>query len=496
MSLVEYLASETGIDKEKIINFVFDSRNKIENFSKEDLAKIRSKLDRVKIVDPAVGSASFLVGMMNILVELHTLLTKKIEGRDENIFALKERIIQENLYGVDVKDWAVMVGELRFWLSLIIETEEKYMDIYTKPLLSNLSFKIRQGDSLVEKIVGIQVSLRGEFWRYLPKSIEYKIRELIDRKNAFFSGERSADLREIKEIEKLEHEIFTEIISSKMKELLNQYSRLDNEKKQLKEQKDLFGKEDTKFKEKIKEIELKMKELLEEKEKYEITLQNLKKKTQKDYFLWEVDFAEVFAEKGGFDIVIGNPPYVRQELIAPPLEDKNKYSDEEWKKIKAQYKEKLISSVKNIWRDVKKIDKKSDLYVYFYYHGLSLLRDGGLFCFINSNAWLDVGYGAGLQEFLLKNMRPIYVIDNLKRRTFKESDVNTVIVVIQKLQEKLQDYTIKFVAFKKLFEDVINAEVIKRIERARQLILDDEDFKIFPVTKKELLIEGVEINKE
>ncbi|MEO0262786.1 MAG: hypothetical protein ABIM62_03590, partial [candidate division WOR-3 bacterium] len=67
ISLTEYLASETKINREKIIDFIFDPHNKISQFSKEELKEIKEKLDNVKIVDPAVGSASFLVGMMNIL---------------------------------------------------------------------------------------------------------------------------------------------------------------------------------------------------------------------------------------------------------------------------------------------------------------------------------------------------------------------------------------------------------------------------------------------
>ncbi|MEM5810246.1 MAG: DNA methyltransferase, partial [Candidatus Aenigmatarchaeota archaeon] len=496
MSLVEYLVNESKINKEKIIDLIFDPHNKISQFTKEELKEIKEKLDKVKIVDPAVGSASFLVGMMNILVELHSLLTKQVEGREENLFALKQKIIQENLYGVDVKDWACMVGELRLWLSLIIETEEKYMDIYTKPLLPNLSFKIRQGDSLVEEIGGIQISLRGEISRYIPPSIETKIKELIDKKNAFFSHQRSADLKEIEEIEKLEHDIFTEILKSKIEDFSKKIKSLENMKKVLEGQKNILVKENEKVKEEIKNIEAKIEELTKEKEKYEFGLVNLKRKTKKDYFLWEVDFAEVFAERGGFDIVIGNPPYVRQEMIAPPLENPNNYTDEKWRELKGEYKEKLINSVKNIWPQVKNIDKKSDLYVYFYYHGLSLLRPGGIFCFINSNSWLDVGYGAGLQKFLLKNMEPIYIIDNLKKRSFKQADVNTVIVLIQRPKEKLKDYTIKFVAFKKPFEDVINAEVMKRIEETKEPIFDDQDFRIFPKTKKELLLEGVEMDEE
>ncbi|NPV38694.1 MAG: hypothetical protein HPY78_05415 [Brevinematales bacterium] len=256
------------------------------------------------------------------------------------------------------------------------------------------------------------------------------------------------------------------------------------------------GIEPDRIDQKGKQKEVQIEEIRKEKEKYQRILTTIAEHTKKDYFLWEVDFAEVFAERRGFDIVIGNPPYVRQELIAPPLANQGDYSDERWGELKSQYKKKLIASVKNIWRTVQKIDKKSDLYVYFYYHGLSLLRPGGVFCFINSNSWLDVGYGAGLQEFLLQNMRPLFIIDNLKKRSFKQAKVNTVIVFIQRPEEKLEDYTVKFVAFKKPFEEVHNAEVIKKIEKTTTPLFDDEDCRIFPKTRKELLLEGVEIEEE
>ncbi|MEO0194886.1 MAG: DNA methyltransferase [candidate division WOR-3 bacterium] len=492
MSLVEYLANETKISKEKIIDFIFDPHNKVSSLSGDELIKIKEKLDKVKVVDPAVGSASFLVGMMNILVELHQEITRYLENREENLFALKQKIILENLYGVDVKDWAVMVGELRLWLSLIIETDEKYMDIYTKPLLPNLSFKIRQGDSLIQEIAGVHINLRSEM-RYIPKPIRDKILQLVERKSKFFSGLISADLKELKEIENFEQEIFKEIIQSKIDEVKKTIQSYENQLRFLTSQRDLYGFERT-DKEQVKKIEDLIKKEKTKLEDYSSLLSKIGQKTQKDYFLWELDFVEVFSQNGGFDIVIGNPPYVRQELIAPPLENKNQYSEEEWRKIKGEYKEKLIQLVKIVWNT--KIDRKSDLYVYFYYQGLSLLRPGGIFCFINSNSWLDVGYGAGLQEFLLKNMRPIYIFDNLAKRSFKQADVNTVIVLIQRPENKLDDYTIKFVAFKKPFEDVSNAQVIKKIESANQPVFGDEDFRIYPKTKKELLQEGVEVPEE
>ncbi|MCR4418001.1 MAG: BREX-1 system adenine-specific DNA-methyltransferase PglX [Ignavibacteria bacterium] len=495
MSLIKYLETETRLTQEKIIDFVFDPHNKVSELENEELSLIRKKLNDVKIVDPAVGSASFLVGMMNILLELNQEIAK-VEKKEENIFALKQKIILENLYGVDVKDWAVMVGELRLWLSFVIDTDEKFMDIYTKPLLPNLSFKIRQGDSLIQEIADIQINLKSEMLN-IPKIIREKINELVEKKFAFFSGLRSADLKELKEIEKYEQEIFKEIIQSKIDEMIKKIKIITMQIETLKSQKNLYDDEKT-----MKEIkQVRGLETLLQKEKVKLdkylSLYNsIGNSNQKNYFLWELDFIEVFSQKAGFDIVIGNPPYVRQELIAPPLADKNSYSDDEWREIKREYKEKLIQSVKSVWGDTVKIDKKSDLYVYFYYQGLSLLRPGGIFCFINSNSWLDVGYGAGLQEFLLKNMKPLYVFDNLVKRSFKQADVNTVIVLIQRPENKPDDYTIKFVAFRKPFEDVSNAEFIKAIENINQPVFDNENFRIYPKTKKDLLLEGIEFPEE
>lgn len=494
LSLVEYLNNETSIAKTDLIEFVFNPPS-AQNLDIEKAKTIKASLDKVKIVDPAVGSASFLVGMMNVLLELHIELSKRIEGREENLFALKQKIVLENLYGVDVKDWAVMVGELRLWLSLIIETDERYMDIYTKPLLPNLSFKIRQGDSLVEDIGGIQISLRGDAIRYIPSDIKNKIKLLIDRKKSFFSGQISANKRELEEIEKLEQEIFSDILKSKIGEINKKIISLEEQIKRIVGQKNLYDKEDARSKKASEELKDQIKELQKEKERFEKVLDNLRRKSKKDYFLWEVDFAEIFAENGGFDIVIGNPPYVRQEDIAPPLEDENKYSEEAWNILKKQYKNKLKQSVESIWIDTE-IEGRSDLYVYFYFHGLSLLKFGGVLCFITSNSWLDVGYGTSLQEFLLKHMRPIYIIDNLIRRSFKQADVNTIIALIQRPTKLLGDDTIKFIAFKKSFEDVSNGEVFKRIEIVIEPVFDDEDFRIYPKNRMELLYEGSEPPEE
>nr|HID57806.1 hypothetical protein [Desulfobacterales bacterium] len=513
LSLTEYVHDATGIPKETLIPFVFEpfppslpgqgeSSTVDSDLLDDQLRKVESALDKVRIVDPAVGSASFLVGMMNVLTELHRCINKRFD-REVNEFDLKSKVIRENLYGVDVKDWAVMVGELRLWLSLIIETEEKELiervaNIYQHPLLPNLTFKMRQGDSLVEEIAGVPVSLRREF-QYIPERVKRKITELMSKKASYFAS-RSADLSEKEKIESLENELFRDIVGAKTEKLMKEIAKLERQIRQIRrpvEQMELIKitpEQENLFKQEEQRIKKRIEDLKQERQRFQKIFENIGEKTAKDYFLWEIDFAEIFNEKGGFDIVIGNPPYVRQEKVAPPLETEERQDAETWRAKKREYKDRLDRSVKTQWGNFIKIDKKSDLYVYFYYHGLALLRPGGVFCFINSNSWLDVGYGAPLQEFLLKNLQPLYIIDNQAKRSFKESDVNTVIVAIKR-PKKMGDNPIRFVTYKKPFDEVLNPENLIEIEGSPE-VRSTEDYRVFPITRKELLKDGVELPEE
>jgi hypothetical protein len=187
---------------------------------------------------------------------------------------------------------------------------------------------------------------------------------------------------------------------------------------------------------------------------------------------------------------------VRQEEIAPPLANKDDYDADTWRGLKKDYKDKLERSVKTHWGNIR-IDRKSDLYVYFYYHGLALLRPGGVFCFINSNSWLDVGYGAGLQDFLLRNMKVLQIIDNHSERSFARADVNTVIVLIQRPRDEerksIWDNVVRFVAYKKPFEEVIKPENQRFIEETNGEVRAKEELRVYPVTQKGLFLEGVEM---
>lgn len=145
---------------------------------------------------------------------------------------------------------------------------------------------------------------------------------------------------------------------------------------------------------------------------------------------WRIDFADVMLS-GGFDVVIANPPYVRQEDITPK-----------------PYKDALATAY------AAAVTARSDLYCYFYARALQLLRDGGMHVFVCSNSWLDVGYGAKLQEYLLNNARIHAIYDSAIERQFSTADINTIISVIGRTSAP-DDFDTCFVSLRADFETAL-----------------------------------------
>ncbi len=119
-------------------------------------------------------------------------------------------------------------------------------------------------------------------------------------------------------------------------------------------------------------------------------------------------------ENRKFDVVLSNPPYVRQELLEP------------------QYKECALRVCRDLLPDLPRLDGKSDLYAYFYLLGLGLLREGGALCVISSNSWLDVGFGAGLQAALLRHSRILSLVESASRMSFDDALVNPAIALFRR----------------------------------------------------------------
>ena len=518
-SLVEYLSKNLAeLPKEKFYHLIFDpaeEREKIEGwFTKNQCwRQLEDVLNNLSVVDPACGSGAFLVGMLNVVSDSYKMIYKHI-GNSLSDFALKNRVIQYSLYGVDVMPWAIHAAELRLWLQLIVETEFKKEELRQHPLLPNLNLNLRVGDSLVQEIGGISFNLRTN---NLKEHLKKKLEALKQEKRKYFENSPNVKFKSPEEVKDEEVRLFEEIIDERIESLTTDIQVFEHNIKMAGSQKTLAGEQVTNAK-KVNENLLRIDTNKDEIEK----LRNVKRHLndpEKKPFVWDIDFAEIFAEKEGFDIVIGNPPYVRQEMISPPNTLKSEVTKEERNK----YKEKLINSVKEKFKVIKNIDKRSDYFVYFYFHGLSLLNANGTFSFITSNSWLDVNYGKALQEFLCKYVPMLGIYDNPKR-SFAHADINTVITFFgppKIIQRSLSEWTIetsggnertwpnikvstKFVMFKKSFEGALTSDVLIALEKLNtnikgggitQLVknvVNTNNYRAFPVMQEDLLEDGWE----
>jgi hypothetical protein len=391
----------TSEGKQRIVEFIFSEPQDWNTESSGETEQLENILHELRIVDPACGSGAFLVGMKQVLTELYRKLGTTPD------YHLKEQIINENLYGVDIKDWAIRVAEFRLWLSLV-EAEEQLPD--QRPVLPNFSFKLKVGDSLIQKLDGEFVSL-DTLTRTLDGGTSDFLTDLQKLKREHFEGEAN----QVAEIEQKQVELLKNHIDGLIENLSKDGS-----------QQTLLG--DKKDKRVDDNIEQRIKEL-------EDTRDAIDEAGDAGFFMWDIDFSDVMVE-GGFDIVIGNPPYVRQEDIIDQgihPERLEEMDDSKVSELKKQYKKDLVGYTEETF-DIKPY-KRSDIYVYFYFKGIDLLRENGTLCYITSNSWLDIGYGKRLHEMLLKETDLSYIIGNTADKSFEDADVNAYITVANRRNE-------------------------------------------------------------
>ncbi len=198
-----------------------------------------------------------------------------------------------------------------------------------------------------------------------------------------------------------------------------------------------------------------------------------------------------------FDVIVGNPPYTRQEEISEISGDE-------------AYKGNLIDKALRYGNNkIADISKRAGIYAYFFVHGTKFLKDSGRFGFIVSNAWLDVEYGAGLQEFFLENYKIVAIIESKVERWFKDADINTVIVILEKCKEKEErdNNVVRFVYLLKTLRNFIPpAQTIweKQIGRKQAIdnliktilahseLYENEELRIFAKKQSELWDEGLD----
>lgn len=330
-------------------------RNFVETFDASLLDEkqrlfIRKKLQAVKICDPAIGSGAFPMGLVNLLSKIYVAMKS-----DTDTAKMKRHIMEQNIYGVDIEQGAVDIARLRFWLAMIVEEKEPMP-------LPNLHFKIMQGNSLLESYNGIDLSDLTK----LSKDLKYgESRGLWDTEDS----EREALISSLKSYYKTsDHSkrdrLFNDIINNVRRQLLDKNIILP------------AGKDPS---------------------------------ANTDFFLWHTWFSDVFAN-GGFDIVIGNPPYVL--LQNTPMSTTDKETLTSIYKV-AQY--------------------KVDLYHLFIERGCNLLTNGGVLIYINPTNFLTNNYTSKLRKFILTEYSLNSVV-NITTNVF-EASVNTGIFTISNSNE-------------------------------------------------------------
>jgi len=282
---------------------------------KKHASEIDNSLSKIKVCDPAVGSGAFPVGMMTeiiksrmFFVETGCLENIYINSHQEEVkrttYNYKRDCIEHSLYGVDIDPGAVEIAKLRLWLSLVVDED----DIKNIKPLPNLDYRIMQGNSLISEFMGINFDSGNEVSSanlMFKGEADELIEQFQQRKDEFLNESNVTRKSKLKnEVDNLLIKIFeTKLRAQKadyfnrLKNIENKYSVLRNEK-----QRDELIKQD---KEKLyKEAEFDL-------DSVEIQLKEFTSGRKiKPFFLWNLYFSEVFHQKGGFDVVIANPPYV------------------------------------------------------------------------------------------------------------------------------------------------------------------------------------------
>ena len=348
-SLIAYLQTDQSEkNKECIRQFV--TTHDVEQLGdlKED---INQKLIDVKICDPAIGSGAFPMGLLRELFFCRSAIEPNIV---DNAASIKRHIIQNNIYGVDIERGAVDIARLRFWLSLIVEEK-------TPEALPNLDFKIMQGNSLLEQYKGVDLSTMTEKKVVAGQEIPlFDDRLDVYRKNL---RDKLAEYYACPEHDK-KAQLRNEIADIVKQELKEQGIRIDFEDMDL--------------------------------------------SANSQFFLWHTWFHDVFSRpsKEGFDIVIGNPPYVKEYV--------NRHAFDGFRETSSYYMGKM------------------DLWYGFACHGIDLLCQSGHLCFIAQNNWTTSSGAKKMRSKIVSDARILQMLDFNTYMVFENADIQTMIMLFEK----------------------------------------------------------------
>ena len=328
-----------------------------------ELEPYREALDtalrEVKICDPAIGSGAFPMGLLNELWRCREAI-EEVSSRVE----LKKEIIENNIYGVDIEKGAIDIARLRFWLSIVVDAEKP------EPL-PNFDYKFMQGNSLIESFEGFDLS----------------------RISSRLRGGQSKSMQLVLGID-------SHTSRQNLQRLLREYFSVTDHKQKSGMRQAINEEVKTLIRESIGGTPASLAKL----EKMDCS-------ANQDFFLWHTWFKDIF-DKGGFDIVIGNPPYFQMKK---GMVDKTKFPYSEGK------------------------DKgKQNIYKLFVEHSYNILSNNGVCALITQSSLMCDSSSQYTRELLLKRTTLLQVIEFPKvaphpeGQLFRGALVATCIVLYRK----------------------------------------------------------------
>ncbi len=381
--------------------------------SKNIAIRFTQLLKEVKVCDPAIGSGAFPMGILYVLYHaIHHLHSHAEPHGNFDSTKTKRDIIQNNIFGVDIEQGAVDIARLRFWLALVVDAEEP------QPL-PNLDYKITCGNSQIYRYA-LDMPIADVFEEYNRVGKENARKE----KNTW----SEFTLEDYKKLIVGYTEEHTDKVGlrTKINDIKNCFKTTlaqgDIRQRQLAEQRvyeyeaiPLFGKRKAEedpigyaaAKSKLNKLREKEHEILNNK-KYEKS------------FEWRFEYPQLLDDKGtfiGFDIIIANPPYIKEGRMSKTFFEP--YKDSPY------YKGKM------------------DIWYLFACNGLDLLNPNGVLCFIATNNWTTSFGASKLRDKVIKETRICNIVDFGAVMMFESASIQTMIMMFQK-DKVTDDYTFDY----------------------------------------------------
>ncbi|MFQ5687741.1 MAG: Eco57I restriction-modification methylase domain-containing protein, partial [Candidatus Scalindua sp.] len=393
-SLIAYLKQkmeDAGIrDKETDLRDMISYSENQNPFSAKETAVLIEAIDTCKILDPTCGSGAFPMGILHKLVHILDKLDPKnklwkerqiqkasviddaairdqliedIEtafNNNELDYGRKLYLIENCIYGVDAQPIASQISKLRCFISLIVDQRvDNTKDNFGVRPLPNLETKFVAANTLI----GIEKP-KGQLYLINPE-INKLEEQIKDVRHRLFNAKTPATKRKLREDDK--------ILREKMGDLLVDSGWENKTARQL------------------------------------ASWDPYDQNASSPFF----DPEWMFGIVDGFDVVIGNPPYVQIQKFSGKKEQKD-WENEEY-----------ITYAKT-----------GDIYCLFYEKGNMLLRDGGVLTYITSNKWMRANYGKATRNYFAQNTNPLKLIDFAGFKVFESATVDTNIFIFTKAENR------------------------------------------------------------